>query len=645
MADVTLAGALFAEAQARLRAGEAEAAEALLARGREADPGSAAMAFLHGVALLMSGRHRDAAGALAAALAIEPGNARAGLLLTRALRAAGDRAGTEAARARLLEAAGGDPDLLAEVAADLLEEEEPDAAARLLERALEIAPGHAGALHNLGVALARAGLIEAAEERLSAALDRAPGSHATAAALAGVALARGDADRALGLARGLVAAGANLAEARGVEGRALAAKGDAAGALAAFEEAARLAPGDAAAALNLARALEAGGRVGEAMGHWRRAAALGAPKDALARVAADLDPAVRLRLYGRAPAEGERIVRAAALGDLPGAGVATAGPIGLEVREMEGVALYGDLWLAVAGERAAEAASLDLVYAVRGDDRRFYRAHGVDGAVLLGEAEVFEDPEPTLFLGGSTNYYHWTVDFLPRLAALEALPGSGDRRVLVNGRLAPYQLRMMEVAGLDPDRLKTPQPDALTRYARLWVPTLPGRPRRPDGTPDWMRAHHDARQLGWLRERLGAAARPRAGGPRRVMVLREGATLRRCENEAAVLDLARARGFEPVRLETLSFDDQAALFAGAEAVLAVHGAGCTNMVFAPAGAALVELHPAGHLPPFYVEMCRQLGQRHVSVPGRATRSLAPLLPAFWDFRVDLDQVAAALDGI
>ncbi len=126
----------------------------------------------------------------------------------------------------------------------------------------------------------------------------------------------------------------------------------------------------------------------------------------------------------------------------------------------------------------------------------------------------------------------------------------------------------------------------------------------------------------------------RSGGPRRILISREGSLFRRCENEAAIADIAVRHGFVPVRLEDLTFDAQVDLFSGAEIVMGVHGAGFTNMLFAPAGALLIELHPAGHLPVFYRHLTGLMGQRHMAIPGTITQSLRPSLEYNWNFRVD-----------
>jgi hypothetical protein len=221
------------------------------------------------------------------------------------------------------------------------------------------------------------------------------------------------------------------------------------------------------------------------------------------------------------------------------------------------------------------------------------------------------------------------LDTLPRLAA------AGDGApLLVNRELGAFHHRTLDLMGVDAGRLMVPAAPALTRFARLSIPGLVSRPRRPDGQMDWMIPSVSARAARWVRERLMDGLAIPGGGPRRILVSREGSLFRRCENEAAIADIAVRHGFKPVRLEDLTFDAQVDLFSGAEIVMGVHGAGFTNMLFAPAGALLIELHPAGHLPVFYRHLTGLMDQRHMAIPGTITQSLSPSLEYNWNFRVD-----------
>jgi capsular polysaccharide biosynthesis protein len=106
-------------------------------------------------------------------------------------------------------------------------------------------------------------------------------------------------------------------------------------------------------------------------------------------------------------------------------------------------------------------------------------------------------------------------------------------------------------------------------------------------------------------------------------------------------------GFVAVDPGELSPEEQVRTFAEAECVVGVHGAGLTNLAFAPAGAGVVELFA-----PDYVNECfwalattvEGLRYRYLVGDGLPTRSGANRGVAS-DVRVDPAQVLRLLDEL
>lgn len=93
---------------------------------------------------------------------------------------------------------------------------------------------------------------------------------------------------------------------------------------------------------------------------------------------------------------------------------------------------------------------------------------------------------------------------------------------------------------------------------------------------------------------LQACLRPRQGN-RRIYITRHSARSRRVVNEEAVTDALATVGFETVTLDMVPVAEQATLFAEARAIVSVHGAGLTNLLFARPGTTLIEIFPVGTL--------------------------------------------------
>jgi len=107
-----------------------------------------------------------------------------------------------------------------------------------------------------------------------------------------------------------------------------------------------------------------------------------------------------------------------------------------------------------------------------------------------------------------------------------------------------------------------------------------------------------ARTLRAFRAPLDAQA---ARHPRRFVVLRRG--LRSFLNEHEVVDALAPFGFAAVRLESMPFEAQQALFAGAEAVVAPHGAGLVNLAWSQRACEVLEVFPERYLNPCFRRVC------------------------------------------
>jgi capsular polysaccharide biosynthesis protein len=97
-----------------------------------------------------------------------------------------------------------------------------------------------------------------------------------------------------------------------------------------------------------------------------------------------------------------------------------------------------------------------------------------------------------------------------------------------------------------------------------------------------------------LRRNFGLDPSPGPADPapgRRIYLSRADAGWRRVLNEPVLMAMLAQRGFESVSLAGMSVREQAALFDAAAWIVAPHGAGLANVVFARPGATLLEIFP------------------------------------------------------
>jgi len=286
----------------------------------------------------------------------------------------------------------------------------------------------------------------------------------------------------------------------------------------------------------------------------------------------------------------------------------------LSVVELAEGRIVGDLRLAVTRNGIAIGKLQSLIgskdpgthYLLRNPRLRLLRRFpGV--ALLLGIPE-------------SANYYHWLLNSVPRWKLLEAAERTNAYDyVLLNESGPSFQDETL-------DRLRVPRSKRLRcsthflfQFERLVVPDMP-LPlfKVPGWARDWVRSLIPERD-------------PYA--PKLLYVSRRAASRRRLANELTVEPHLKKLGFSIVQPERLGLAEQARLFSAAECIVAPHGAGLANLVFAPPGAHLVELFHPNATAVFYRELAMVCGLRYTRLSGHPSGS-----PKTADFTIDLQQL-------
>jgi len=180
------------------------------------------------------------------------------------------------------------------------------------------------------------------------------------------------------------------------------------------------------------------------------------------------------------------------------------------------------------------------------------------------------------------NYYHWTVETLPKLRMLDAFRRETGREptLLLPDDPPSWMLESFRLLGggeFPVRHARAPVYRADSALVPAFVYTITAEDY------EWFR-----RLTAGLRGNTDANAGDDTDRSRRIYVSRAGARERRVHNDAAVLDALDDYGFEPYRLEELPVAEQVRLFAEAEAIVGPHGAGLSNLVYSE-DVAVVEL--------------------------------------------------------
>ena len=217
-------------------------------------------------------------------------------------------------------------------------------------------------------------------------------------------------------------------------------------------------------------------------------------------------------------------------------------------------------------------------------------------------SRTIEDPVILLGTDGAYNYSHWLARNLPKLSLIDGDATLKSLPILINQDLCTYQEEYLELLGIAPDRLVRLPTRTVVSCRELYVPTiLHGHPR--------MR-----RAIDWIRDRVPHLLVPPAAATGRIYVSRKDALQRVLLNEDEVEAALTKLGFEIVTLTGMPVRDQIALFSGARCIVGPHGAGLTNVMFAPPGAIVVEITNTKirHMGDFR-SIAFHMNQRHIEI--------------------------------
>lgn len=226
------------------------------------------------------------------------------------------------------------------------------------------------------------------------------------------------------------------------------------------------------------------------------------------------------------------------------------------------------------------------------------------------------------------NYYHFFIDVLGKLEMFDGLLDEPDTPIVL-GRYArelPFVMDALQMGRLAERRWIIP--DAENRLVVRANEVVFGRTLRPYR----QRVDHIVSCLGLEQRSV------RADG--RIYLTRRPPTGRRLSNESALLPTLNRYGFTVVDAAQIPLREQIEIFGAARHVVAVHGAGVTNIIFRrPQEMSVLELHGSRHPGPGdMARLCAELGYAHSSLGGPQEGGS----PAAANFSVDEGEFERAL---
>jgi hypothetical protein len=229
------------------------------------------------------------------------------------------------------------------------------------------------------------------------------------------------------------------------------------------------------------------------------------------------------------------------------------------------------------------------------------------------------------------NYYHWVSECLTRLCVAGELP---EVPIIVPRGFPPGHIESLQLLGVRSERLLFLD-DGCYEVEQLLFPSFPGVTQ--ERIADW--AFRD------LRRRF-CGDRPRSTGGKRIYIGRGEATHRRITNEDEVLRALEGEGFVMFEGHRATIAEARDLFADAEVIVGVHGAGMTNILFAPAETPVVEVLDPRHIVDCYCALSTSLDQKYwyFFAENNAAAHGRTVLKGYDDLTIPIDDLLRTLDA-
>lgn len=229
----------------------------------------------------------------------------------------------------------------------------------------------------------------------------------------------------------------------------------------------------------------------------------------------------------------------------------------------------------------------------------------LDKKIFLPKVQKTDEVVVVIGQRASKNYFHWMCDILPKIEMIQESGLAYDKLYIPYAKL-PFQTETLKKLKIDFNKVITPNEHTHLEAKLLIVPVLCS---YIDTDIPQFDDHYYPR-IARFYQKLFLESTSQQTPYKRLYIARKTpqvtSSYRKLTNEEEFWPLLEAHGFEKIYLEELTVQQQAELFAQAEAIIGNHGAGFTNLVFANPGTKVLEFHHEGFLRDHYCKIAQWL---------------------------------------
>ena len=250
----------------------------------------------------------------------------------------------------------------------------------------------------------------------------------------------------------------------------------------------------------------------------------------------------------------------------------------------------------------------------------------------LFKLPVTEIDEPVALICNSNwrNYWHWHTQTLPNIALLRLAGLYPGKVKLFCCELTDWRERSLSLLGVQPAETTGDSEPRIFRVRELYYPSFL------DKTNMWLQSP----ALLDTYEAIAADVRRRAppeGGLELIYISRLDSKRRQLLNEIELSDALEKLGFVTVIPGEINYLQQVAMMRSARVIVAPHGAGLTNLAFAPKPSVVIEVIPSywySEAKSAFRVLAQIAGHHYCAVVSHDTN------PQTMDWKIDVDGVVA-----